>query len=200
MLEIGGQSILSRLIGSLEARLNCIHVVVGYREELIINLCSKAHRKVVIVRNPAYRTTNTVQSMSLGAQGLKGKTIFLDGDLIIEPNSLHRFIDNAANYETLAAIAPSRSENPVNVDLCDAPSSTREMLIRSFTREGGRDFEWANVVTGPARMLDNASGYVYDRLAESVPLNAAILELREIDTSADLELAREFAKSIDMPR
>jgi choline kinase len=197
MLELGGKTLLSRLIETLEEHVDRIHVVVGYREEMIINLCSKLHRQVAIVRNPEFRTTNTVQSMAMGAQSLHGKTLFLDGDLIIEPGSLRDFLDAAAKNEILAAISPSRSENPVNVDLADDAATPGRKLIKSFTREPGREFEWANVVAGPAGMLDNATGYVYEKLEGSIPLNAAILDLREIDTAADLELAREFAKSID---
>ena len=200
MLELGGQTLLSRLIVTLEEHVDRIHVVVGYREELVINLCSKLHRRVVIVRNPDYRTTNTVQSMALGAQGLEGKTLFLDGDLIIAPDSMREFIGRAGTTGILAAIAPSRSENPVNVDLGENVASPGEMLIKSFTRESGREFEWANVVAGPARILESATGYVYEKLEELIPLNAALLDLREIDTTADLEIAREFVKSIDSHR
>lgn len=200
MLELGGQTLLSRLIASLEEHVDRIHVVVGYREEMIINLCSKLHRQVVVVRNPEYRTTNTVQSMALGARGLAGKTLFLDGDLVIAPDSLREFVARAANTDILAAIAPSRSENPVNVDLRDDAASPGGKLITAFTREPGREYEWANVVAGPARMLDDATGYVYEKLEDGIPLNAAILDLREIDTTADLDVARKFVKSIDLPR
>jgi GTP:adenosylcobinamide-phosphate guanylyltransferase len=197
MLELGGQTLLSRLIAGLENHVSQIHIVVGYREEQVINLCANLHRRVIIVRNPDFRTTNTVQSMALGAQGLNGKTLFLDGDLIIEPSSLRTFIDRASKYPILAAVTPSHSENPVNVDLVDPLETCEPMQINAFTRENGRHYEWANVVAGPARILDGALGYVYEKLQEYVPLNAAPLDLREIDTVADLELAKEFAGSID---
>ncbi|HEV7269660.1 NTP transferase domain-containing protein [Pseudoxanthomonas sp.] len=200
MLELGGRTLLSRLVESLEEHVDRIHVVVGYREELVINLCSTFHRRVVIVRNPDYRTTNTVQSMALGARGLAGKTLFLDGDLIIHPDSLRKFINKARNHELLAAIAPSRSENPVNVDLVSDPQCNETKLISAFTRESGRDCEWANVVSGPARMLDGAMGYVYERLEDSIPLPASMLDLREIDTVLDLEKAKEFAQAMDENR
>ena len=197
MLELGGQTILSRLIGSLEGRVERIHVVVGYREELVINLCAKLHRKTVIVRNPEYRTTNTVQSMALGARGLDGKTLFLDGDLVIDPGSLRRFIDKAAAHGILAGIAPSRSENPVNVDLSRQLHPEGESSIKAFTREPGREFEWANVVSGPARLLDGEEGYVFQTLEKSIPLSAAVLDLREVDTATDLEHAKDFVESIN---
>ena len=197
MLELGGRTLLSRLIDNLEPRMDSIRVVVGYREELVINLCAKLHRNIVIVRNPRFRTTNTVQSMALGARGLKDKTIFMDGDLIVDPTSLNQFIDKAANQTVLAAIAPSRSENPVNVKLTVSPRPGGQMQVSAFTREQGHDYEWANVVAGPSGMLDDATGYVFEKLEEFIPLSAAVVELRDVDTASDLEQAKEFVKVID---
>jgi len=197
MVEIGGRTILTRLVSSLSKYVNRIHVVVGYREEMIISLCANLHRNVVIVRNPEYRTTNTVQSMALGARGLTGKTLFLDGDLIIDPVSLGVFLEKACKHPILVAIAESSSENPVNVDLMDSPCSQDALMVRAFAREAGRKYEWANVVAGPARMLDGATGYVYERLAEHLPLDSAIIRLREIDTASDLELAKQFGAVLD---
>lgn len=196
ILELGGQTLLTRLITSLKEHVDRIHVVVGYREELIINLCAQLHRDVVLVRNPDFRTTNTVQSMAMGARGLNGKTIFLDGDLVIEPASLRAFIEKACKHHILAAITPSQSENPVNVDLSPSSSSGNHLQIETFTRERGLSYEWANVVTGPARLLDGAKGYVYEKLEAYTPLSAAVLELREIDTTADLEQARKFVTEL----
>lgn len=177
--------------------MDSIRVVVGYREELVINLCAKLHRNVVIVRNPHFRTTNTVQSMAMGARGLQGKTMFMDGDLIIDPTSLNEFIGRAESRAVLAAIAPSRSENPVNVELAARPRPDDDMLITAFTRGQGHGYEWANVVAGPSQMLDNATGYVFERLEELMPLSAAVVELREVDTASDLLQAKEFVEAID---
>lgn len=194
MLEINGRTVLSRLIESLRPHVKGVRVVVGYREDLVIGLCASLHRDVVIVRNPEFRTTNTVQSMAMGARGLSGKVLFLDGDLIVEPGSLSHFIAKAADVPSLVAVAPSRSENPVNV-VVDGPES--RMLVTRFTRDAGHPYEWANVVAGPADMMDGAEGYVFQRLEEHLPLDAALLDLREVDTPADLELAKAFALQVD---
>lgn len=196
MLEIGGRTLLSRMIDSLSPHVGRIHVVIGYREDLVINLCSNLHRKVVLVRNPEFRTTNTVQSMALGARGLSGKTIFLDGDLIIDPTSLGNFLRLASEHPTVAAIGVSRSENAVNVDLCAPPDARGVALVRGFTRET-RPYEWANVVCGESGLLNCGTGYVYEELEKLTPLCASLLELREIDTPHDLEMAEEFAGDLD---
>lgn len=197
MLELGGQTLLTRIIKTLQESIRRVHVVVGYREDLVINLCANLHRDIVIVRNPDFRTTNTIQSMAIGARGCTGKTLFMDADLVIRPSSLRAFLDEATSLPVLAAIARSQSENPVNVELVGDELRQGAKAIARFTREPGHDFEWANVVAGPARMLDGATGYVYETLASLTPLASRELDLREIDTTADLELARQFAMDMD---
>ena len=64
MIEKEGITILTRLITTLRPHIPFIHLVIGYREEMVINYCSIHHRDVVLVRNPDYRTTNTAYSLS----------------------------------------------------------------------------------------------------------------------------------------
>jgi choline kinase len=194
MLEIEGRTLLTRLVQTLRPRVPRIHLVVGYREELIIEHCALHHRDVVIVRNPDFRTTNTAQSMRLGAANVSGKLLFLDGDLIIEESSLADFIDRAAAASMLLGIARTRSEQAVCVQL-DATHDGAN--VTAFTRSEALPFEWANVFSGPASMLDEASGYVFEKLSNYLPLPASELNLREVDTPADLAVASEFAATLD---
>jgi choline kinase len=197
MLEIGGMTLLSRLIRTLEPLVPRIHVVVGYREEMVIELCAREHREIVIVRNPAYRSTNTAESMSMGARACQGKTLFLDGDLLIDPRSLRAFVEEASRHEVLMGISATRSEQPVCVELAENTDLDGEPhLVSAFTRDAELPYEWANVVAGPARLMDGVPGYVFERLRERTPLPALPIELREVDTQADLEKANEFARSV----
>jgi NDP-sugar pyrophosphorylase family protein len=197
MLEIGGMTLLSRLIRTLEPLVPRIHVVVGYREEMVIELCAREHRNIVIVRNPAYRSTNTAESMSMGARACQGKTLFLDGDLLIEPRSLRAFIAEASRHDLLMGVSATRSEQPVCVELAEHGQADGELrLVSGFTRDARFPFEWANVVAGPPRLMDGVSGYVFERLRERAPLPALPIELREVDTLADLEMANEFARAV----
>jgi choline kinase len=194
MLEIEGRTLLTRLINALRPHVPRIHVVVGYREELIIEHCALHHRDVILVRNPDFRTTNTAQSMRLGATGVSGKVLFLDGDLLIANESLGAFIEKAATVPTLIGIAPTRSEQAVCVELDDEAGQRR---VTGFTRSESKPYEWANVVAGPASILDEATGYVFEKLTTYLPVPACELDLREVDTPADLEFATAFALSLD---
>lgn len=142
MLELGGITLLTRMIRTLEPHVSCIHVVVGYREDMVIDHCARYHPQVVLVRNPEFRTTNTAQSLAIGAQHLTGKCLFLDGDLVIEPESLCSFLHQASLSEMLLALCQPKSEQAVYVD---TEKNAKSLMISGFTRERRTCHEWANV-------------------------------------------------------
>lgn len=187
MVEIGGRTILTRLIEVLSKHTEPIHVVIGYREEMLIEYCARHHRDVVLVRNPDFRTTSTAQSYALGAAHLTGKVLFLDGDLILSPDSVATFMRAASEYEVLVGVTDTKSENAV---MTNCASVDGKLRIQEFSRVMYSPYEWANIMVAPSSIMQGATGYVYERLAEHLPLPAHTIELNEIDTAADLEAAR----------
>ncbi len=194
MLEIEHKTILSRLIETIEPVIPRIHVVVGYREELVIDHCARWHRNVVIVRNPDYRTTNTAWSMALGARGIPGKTVFMDGDLVISPPSFSAFVARATQADVLIGVTRATSEQAVFVDA--RPGTAAELEIHAFSRETRSPWEWANVASGPSNLMDQVSGFVYQQLEPRLPLPAFPLELSEVDTAEDLARTRAFTQQM----
>lgn len=189
MIDIDGKTIISRLIHALSPHVPTIHLVVGYREEMVIEHCARYHRDVVIVRNPDYRNTNTAHSHSRGARHLRGKVLYLDGDLVISPLSIKSFIDRAAEVDVLVGVTPAKSENAV---MAVSRTDENQIIITGFSREVPSDYEWANVVSGPSDLMSEANGYVFERLTDLLPLRGHLLDLSEIDTASDLEATREF--------
>ncbi|QOJ09265.1 NTP transferase domain-containing protein [Nitrosomonas sp. H1_AOB3] len=189
MLELGGITLLTRMIRMLELHVSRIHVVIGYREDLIIDYCARYHPQVVLVRNPEFRITNTAQSFALGARYLRGKCVFLDGDLVINPDSFGAFLDQAARPEILVGLCQPNTENAVFVN---TEESAQGLIVTGFTRENRTLCEWANVFTGPSTVMNSAENYVFEHLAKLLPLSGHMLELAEIDTSADMRSAESF--------
>ncbi|MFN7154914.1 MAG: NTP transferase domain-containing protein [Acidovorax sp.] len=189
MIEVGGKTILARLVDSLRRHVKVIHVVVGYREEMIVDYCHKYFPDVVLVRNPDFRTTNTAHSLYLGARHLRGKIIYLDGDLILEPLSLEQFLAAAADVPLLVGVTEAKSENAVFAEVGDSVESP---VVARFSREVRSRFEWANVFCGDRDIMRDAPGYVFERLAQHLPLHGCMLRLAEVDTSADLLAATQF--------
>lgn len=190
MIEVGEKSLLSRMLEMMEKHVENIHVVSGYREEMIIDECARHHPHVIVVRNPDFRSTNTAYSYALGAAHLQGTTIFIDGDLLVEPDSMKNFIDCAATTDILLGITRSKSDNAVFV----ATSQDRAGLkVDCFSRENRYEYEWANVVAGPANLMEGATGFVFEHLTPKLSCRAQELDLAEVDTADDLARIREFA-------
>jgi choline kinase len=195
MIEIDGRTILSRLIEALSPHVPVICVVVGYREDLVTEYCSKHHPEVVIARNPAYRSTNTAFSFSIGARIFNGRVIYLDGDIVISPDSLELFITKSRQADVVVGVTPAKSQQPVFVT---SENGIGMDMVAGFSREVKSDYEWGNVFSGPSDILKDANGYVYERLEALLPLPCAPLNLHEVDTAEDLELAIPFTRSLDL--
>lgn len=187
MLEIEGRTILSRLLETVSLQTDRIHVVVGYREELVIDYCATHHRDVVIVRNPDFRTTNTITSMAMGSRGLSGQLLFVDGDTVIEHSSLAAFVAAGQSSEILVGVAPARSDDSVYVTLTNREEGP--LRVTAFHRDQPSDYEWANILLAPQRVIAEKTGYVFEALEPLLPLPVTEVNLAEVDTEQDLARA-----------
>jgi choline kinase len=190
MIAVGGKSLLSRMLAAVGDHAQSIHVVIGYREEMILEECARNHPHVVLVRNPDFRSTNTAHSYAVGAAHLRGKTAFIDGDLLFELGSLREFFQAAAAVDVLVGVTRAKSDTAVFASVRpgkDGPS------ILSFSRGERSDHEWANVVSGPADLMVGAKGYVFEHLGPRLPCRAQEIDLVEVDTADDLARVREYA-------
>lgn len=187
MISINKLPILARMIRMLEEHVETIVVVTGYRENLITEYCQNNFRKVIVARNPNFASTNTAQSLALGARFITGKTIFLDGDLLLEKQSLDQFFATARSADIVLGVVHSKTEQPVYAE-CTVDTSG-ELMIQRFSRDTPTPYEWANLFVGPHHVMDGARRYVFEHLAEMRPLKAALVEVEEIDTPSDMARA-----------
>lgn len=192
MIELGKQTILTRLIRTLENHVESIHVVVGYREEIVIDYCARHHRDVVLVRNSDFRITNAAYSFALGARYLSGKILFTDGDMVVSPRDIVEFIKRSCDEEILIGLTEPKSEQAV---YASAKELKGEILVENFSRQNSDKFEWANIVIGPSDLMNGVDGFVFEHLAKKLPLKGHMLRLAEVDTAADLRVAEQFIRN-----
>lgn len=193
MIKVGGKTLLSRLIDTLQPLVPRIHIVVGYREELIVGHCSQYHRDVIIVRNPEYRSTNTAHSIRLGSVGIKNKALYLDGDLIVEPASLQAFIAKANKLPMLVGVTRAKSSQAVFVASKDGGVMLSNS-IHAFQRHPVTPWEWANIFASTPDILSEGNSFVYECIEPYLPVQVHELELHEIDTPEDLEQAQDWVR------
>lgn len=195
MLDIGGTILLSRLIRDLQPLVGRIHVVVGYREELIIEHCERHHRDVVLVRNPDYRDTNTSHSLMLGSAGFHRKVLYMDGDLVVRRESLAAFIKRGQSTDLLVGVTKAKSTEAVFVEATGTGGTIGS--VTRFQRDRATPWEWGNLFIGRPDLLTYGSRYVYECIEPHLPAAAHEVDLFEVDTAEDLALATEGTKAFD---
>lgn len=193
MVEINGKTLLTRLIEGLRPLVPRIHVVVGYKSEIVTDYCSSNHCDVYVVHNRDYFKNNTADSIALGSDGVKGKVLYLDGDLIIDPASLRRFVERANEVDLLVGVTRSKSSEAVFVQT-DDDSFGNPVSIVKFQREPPLSWEWANIFSSKADILNRVGGFVYERIEPRLPAEAKEIELCEIDTLEDFHSALGWVK------
>ncbi|WP_252724964.1 hypothetical protein, partial [Acinetobacter baumannii] len=80
-------------------------VVVGFQEELVIEQVRNLRRDAIIVRNPDFDRTNTLQSIHRVSRYLDRRFLAVDGDTFIENRSFERFLRAAAGQAGLIGVS-----------------------------------------------------------------------------------------------
>lgn len=195
MISVNRVPILARQLRLLAPLVETIVVVVGYREEMVIEYCQHHFRNVILARNPQFATTNTAQSLALGARFVTGKTLFLDGDLLLERRSLENFLRIAGDHNITIGVSHAKTEHPVFAEcVADEPGNLK---LIDFSRKKSTPLEWANLFIGPHDSMDGAQRYVFEKLKDLLPAPAALVDLEEVDTQQDLARAEAVARVWD---
>lgn len=90
LVEVGGKTLLAQHLERL-AEIPNVWVVVGFQEELVIEQVRNLRRDAIIVRNPDFDRTNTLQSIHRVSRYLDRRFLAVDGDTFIENRSFERF-------------------------------------------------------------------------------------------------------------
>lgn len=180
LVEFRGRTLLERQLELLRD-VPDVRIVVGFREHEVVAHARDVRPDVLVVRNPAYATTTTLNSYALGARFLTEPTLFMDADILFEPASFAGFVD-ACTRAPLVGYTRARTADAVFADV-------RDGLVRGFSRTVPGAFEWANLAYLPPAYCECGEGSVYGRLSQDLPLAARFVDSFEVDRPADLELA-----------
>lgn len=182
LIEIGGMTILEHQLKLLD-HIEDVRVVVGFEEELVIDLVRQLRPETIIVRNPGYRSTATLHSYAMGASHIKEDCLFLDGDILFQQSSLEAFLNACQLNQTLVGITPAKTKDAVFAHL-----NTHEQ-ITGFSREQASLYEWANIVWINPQYFHQPGSAVFERLKDYLPLSSKVIISNEIDTKEDMQQA-----------
>lgn len=184
LIEVGGHPIFEYQL-ALFREVEEVRIVVGFQDEDVIRAVTKIRQDIVFVRNPAFQTTSSLQSMFLGCRGLKGNCLFVDGDMIISRSSFCAIENQCAQERQFAGVASDISDDPVF-------ALVENGLVTGFSTEGKHSHEWANLAYLDASYLENRNTPFYEQLQKRLPMKALQIERLEIDTPEDLQYAENF--------
>ena len=108
LLDVGGETILGRIINSLEQEnITEIYIVTGYKETQIkefINL-NFSHLNISYIHNPRYRETNNIYSLALALENIniKKDLVLIESDLIYKKEVLNKLLKS--NFSNAALVS-----------------------------------------------------------------------------------------------
>lgn len=159
-----------------------IRMVVGYHGDEVVKRVSAAAPQVKFIHNHEYAATNLRQSYYLGARGVEGKALFLDGDTIMGKAAAKVVRKSMEDGEDFIAVVQSVSENPIY-------AGVEQGMVRWFSYERSSDYELANAAFMDAGKLEYLNTLFYVQLEQHLPTKAVPIESLEIDTPEDLRFA-----------
>jgi choline kinase len=166
-----------------------IIMVIGFRYQEVIKVVSKKRPDVIFIRNDEYLTTNTLDSLRLGAKQVEGPFISLDGDLLVNSSALH--LINTAHSPTIG-IKSTYSDEPVCIKIGQINNVNK---VVEFTRQQ-QEYEWTGLAKIEPEHLEAPSGtkYIYQALENLLPIGYVNIDCYEIDTLADYEEAKKWIR------
>ncbi|MDP2226047.1 MAG: NTP transferase domain-containing protein [Moraxellaceae bacterium] len=182
LIDIAGRSLLDYHIERL-SWVETVWLVVGFQEEEVMAHALALRNDIIIVRNPEYASTNTLQSIHRVSRHLKERMLVLDADTVIENASFARFVAAAERHESLIGVSSYTTSDGVRT-LLDQDAVT------GFTREPHHCHEWTGIAVIKPEIITDEPIYVYQALERFLPMPACDVKAFDIDTSADLDMAR----------
>lgn len=192
LVELKGHRLIDYLLPQLDA-VEDVRVVVGFKEQEVMDHIAAVREDAVFVRNANYAFTTNCHSVHLASHDLSEPFLIIDGDLVIEPESLKTFFETIREGESLIGITKAKTTEAVFVDLDE-----QEHII-GFRRNPPLEYEWCGVAYLDNIPINPTSKFIYHDLARYMPLKSQRIKCLEIDTPEDLDLARQEIASFHFP-
>ncbi|WP_336333039.1 NTP transferase domain-containing protein [Pseudomonas putida] len=185
LVEVAGRSLLDWHLSRLQWA-ETVWLVVGFHEEDVIEHAIALRPDLIVVRNPDYARTNTLQSIYRVSRHLRERLLVLDADTVMEPESFAAFLRAAQDHEQLIGVSPYTTSDGVRVLLDETGAN-----VSGFTREPQHPMEWTGIAVIKPEVVFDKSMFVYEALEPWLPLPAFELKAFDIDTVEDLDMARK---------
>lgn len=166
-----------------------VFMVVGFCEDEVMETVRKIRSDIIFVRNSDYRHTKTLESYYMASKLIKGKALYMDGDMILSPTDFKKFMNQCIKHKMCVGVSKRISDDPVYAFIND------NNQVRKFSYEGKSDYEWANLLYIDSDKLSSGKENVFEYISRYLPINYEVVDRLEVDTPEDLNLAEDLAKA-----
>lgn len=182
LVPIGSKKLIYYLL-QLVKDIENVHIVVGYKEEEVINYVRSIRNDIVFVRNPNYNTTSNSHSLYLGTKDFTEPYLTIDGDMILEQAEFDGFVNAIDPTQDLIGVSKAKTDDAVFTKV-----NEKGELVE-FNRERIDEFEWCGIAYFVNVQIQSEANYIYEQIIPHLPLKSYCIECWEIDTPNDLNLA-----------
>ncbi len=165
-----------------------VFMVVGFCEDEVMDTVRKIRKDIIFVRNPDYRHTKTLESYYMASKLIKGKAIYMDGDMILSPTDFFKFMNTCISYDVFVGISKRISDDPVYAFIND------NKQVVSFSYEGKSNYEWANLLYIDSNKLSSGKENVFEYISRYLPINYEVVDRLEVDTPEDLQMSENVLR------
>jgi choline kinase len=195
LVSLGGKTLLERQLAML-TDVPEVRIVVGYKEEEVVEHVRGIRDDVVFVRNRDYDRTSVLQSLYLGVRHWKGPFLSLDGDVMFEPGAFADFVRSCDTSTTgIVGLTPSSTDDAVYVETSE--DSSGRLVIDGFQRSPFAAYEWSGLAWLDSSWVKDEKTFVFEMLARHLPLTGKVIPAFEIDTPGDLDRAHHALRTGD---
>lgn len=180
LVDVAGKPLIIHQLEQLKDY-DDIRVVVGYQAEKVIDVVKNYRDDIGFAFNYDYKTTGTAASFSKGIVGAREYVVAFDGDLLVNPEDLHKFLEY--DDEVIGGCEPT-TDNPVLMTIKDG-------CVVDFSRDRGQ-LEWTGLAKIRTEKLIPGDRHVYMMLEPLMPIKVMKIRTKEIDTQNDYENALKW--------
>lgn len=168
-------------------------VVAGFQAHAVANHLRDVRPDVPVVMNHDFHATGTAASLRRGAQLAQDWVLSLDGDLLVAPSYLQRWLDGDG---ACIGVSPRTTREAVGLEI-DSSGFGQSM---GFDIES--DVEWNGLLRMPRDVvLGLGDGHVFEGLLSKLPIPVLEGDTLEIDHPEDLDRAATWlAERVDETR
>ena len=183
LLDIYGKPLILRLLYNF-SEYDDVRIVVGYQAEKVIKMVNKYRKDILYAFNNEYEKNGPAASMWKALLNARENIIVLDGDLVVEENSMKKILDYDNECIGYSLI---NSDEPIFLNI-------KNNKVVGFSNNRTK-YVWPGIVKIKKDKIKYGENFIYETFLNSLPIKCIEVKAMEIDTQDDYDRTVNWVKN-----